>query len=275
MSGKDRLLQTVRENRVVVALRTVRVEVKRQNVALLAGSFAYHALVSLLPLLFLLFVVTGALLDEPMAVFVVESTERYLTPGQSVLVADVVTDDQNRVRASLLSVGVLAWSALKVFRQLDAAFSAVYGTTVDTSVGDQIRDGAAALLAVAFAVLVFYGAEVAYDGFRGAPLVGYARALSVSLGASVAFFPLYRLFPDVEMGLFEAVPGAVLAGVGWAALQRLFTVYLSLTGEYRTYGVFGGFLLLALWLYLAGLLLLGGAVVNAVLGGRIGPSAEG
>ncbi|MDS0298346.1 YihY/virulence factor BrkB family protein [Halogeometricum sp. S1BR25-6] len=275
MSGKNRLLRAVRSNRIAVALRTVRLEVKRQNVALLAGSFAYHALVSLLPLLFLLFVVTGALLDEPMAVFVVERTERYLTPGQSVLVADVVTDDQNRVRASLLSVGVLAWSALKVFRQLDAAFSAVYGTTVDTSVTDQVRDGAAALAAVAFAVLVFYGAEVAYDGVRGVPLVGYARALSVSLGASVAFFPLYRLFPDVEMGPLEAVPGAVLAGVGWTALQRLFTVYLSLTGEYRTYGVFGGFLLLALWLYLAGLLLLGGAVVNAVLGGRIGPSAEG
>lgn len=272
--GTERLLRTVRTNRVVVALRTVRRELKRQNVALLAGSFAYHALVSLLPLLFLLFVVTGVLLDEPMAVFVVESTERYLTPGQSVLVADVVTDDQNRVRASLLSVGVLLWSTLKVFRQLDAAFSAVYGTTADTSFSDQLHDGAVALLAVAFAVFVFYGAEVVYDGVGGVPLVGYARALSVALGASVAFFPLYRLFPDVEMGAFEAVPGALLAGVGWAALQRLFTAYLSLTGEYRSYGVFGGFLLLALWLYLAGLLLLGGAVVNAVLAGRIGSADE-
>ena len=274
MTGSERLRRAVRTNRAVVVLRTLRQEVKRQNVALLAGSFAYHALVSLLPLLFLLFVVTGVLLDEPMAVFVVESTERYLTPGQSLLVADVVTDDQNRVRASLLSVGVLLWSSLKVFRQLDAAFSAVYGTTVDTSIRDQIHDGAAALAAVAFAVFVFYGAEVAYDGFGGAPLVGYARVLSVALGASVAFLPLYRLFPDVEMGLFEAVPGALVAGVGWSALQRLFTAYLSLTGEYRTYGVFGGFLLLALWLYLAGLLLLGGAVVNAVLAGRIGAPDE-
>lgn len=274
MTGRQRLLRAVRTNQVVVALRTIRLEVKRQNVTLLAGSFAYHALVSLLPLLFLLFVVTGFLLDEPMAIFVVESVERYLTPGQTLLVADVVTDDQNRVRASLLSVVVLLWSTLKVFRQLDAAFSAVYGTTTDTSVGDQIRDGAVALFAVAFAVLVFYGAEMAYDGFGGVPLVGYARTLSVSLGAAVAFLPLYRLFPDVEIGVFEAVPGALLAGVGWALLQRLFVAYLSLTGEYRTYGVFGGFLLLALWLYLAGLLLLGGAVVNAVLGGRIGSKVE-
>lgn len=270
MTGTERLFRAVRTNRVVVLLRTVRRELKRQNVALLAGSFAYHALVSLLPLLFLLFAVTGLLLDEPMAVFVVESTERYLTPGQSVLVAD----DQNRVRASLLSVGVLLWSTLKVFRQLDAAFSAVYGTTADTSFSDQIHDGAVALLAIAFAVFVFYGAEVVYDGLGGVPLVGYAQTLSVALGASIAFFPLYRLFPDVEMSAFEAVPGALLAGAGWAVLQRLFTAYLSLTGEYRSYGVFGGFLLLALWLYLAGLLLLGGAVVNAVLAGRIGSADE-
>ena len=274
MRGIDRLKRRAGDNRVVLVLRTIRREIREQNIALLAGSFAYHALVSLLPLLFLLFVVTGFLLDEPVAVFVVESTERYLTPGQSVVIADVVTDDQNRVRASLLSVGVLLWSTLKVFRQLDAAFSAVYGTTGEDSMTDQVRDGVVALFAVAFAVLVFYGVELVFDGLSGVPFVGYAETLSVVLGATVAFFPLYRLFPNVDMGPFEPVPGAVVAGIGWAVLQRVFTLYLSITGRYQAYGVFGGFLLLALWLYLAGLLLLGGAVVNAVLGGRIGTPAD-
>lgn len=251
-------------------VRTIHRLIREQNIALLAGSFAYHALVSLLPLLFLLFVVTGFVLDEPVAAFVVERTDRYLTPGETGLVADVVTDDEDRVRASLLSIGVLLWSTLKVFRQLDEAFSAVYGTTGEDSLTDRIRDGAVAFFAVGFAVLAFYAANVVFDGVSGVPGLGYVRATSVVVGATVAFLPLYLLFPDVDVSVAEAVPGAVVAGVGWAALQRLFTAYLSLTGRYRAYGVFGGFILLALWLYLAGLLLLGGAAVNAVLGGRVG-----
>ncbi|MFC6826111.1 YihY/virulence factor BrkB family protein [Halopelagius fulvigenes] len=274
MRGIKSLRRRVRANRVVVVLGTIRREIREQNIPLLAGSFAYHALVSLLPLLFLLFVVTGFVVDEPLAVFVVESTERYLTPGETLLVADVITDDQNRFRASALSVGVLLWSTLKVFRRLDTAFSAVYGTTGEDSLVDRIRDGAVAFFAVTFAVLAFYGATVGLGDVRSFPGLAFLRSLVVVLGATVAFLPLYLLFPDVDVSVAEAIPGAVVAGVGWASLQRIFALYLELTGEYRTYGVFGGFILLALWLYLAGLLLLGGAVVNAVLGGRIGTAEE-
>jgi membrane protein len=256
-------------------LRTVSRELREQNITLLAGSFAYHALLSLLPLLFLLFVLTGVVLDEPLAVFVVERTERYLTPGESLLVADVVTDREGRFRASVLSVGVLLWGSLKVFRQLDAAFATVYGTASGDSLAGQVRDGAVVFFAVGSAVLAFYGVAVLFDALRHVPLLGYLRSVVVVLGTTVAFLPLYLLFPNVDVSLLEVVPGTVVAGVGWTTLQRLFKFYLGVTGKYEAYGVFGGFLLLALWLYLAGLLLMAGAVVNAVLGGHLGDAAEG
>jgi membrane protein len=267
--GRERLRRWVQTNSTVRTLRTVSRQLRRQNITILAGSFAYHALLSLLPLLFLLFVLTGVVLDEPLAVFVVERTERYLTPGESLLVADVVTDEEGRFRASLLSVGLLLWGSLKVFRQLDAAFATVYGTKSGDSLADQVRDGAVVLFAVGSAVLAFYGVAVLFDEVHGVPLLGVAQSVLVVLGATAALFPLYLLFPNVDVTLLEVVPGTVVAGVGWTALQGLFKLYLGVTGQYEAYGVFGGFLLLALWLYLAGLLLMAGAVVNAVVGGHL------
>nr|WP_276279014.1 YhjD/YihY/BrkB family envelope integrity protein [Halorussus sp. DT72] len=73
----------------------------------------------------------------------------------------------------------------------------------------------------------------------------------------------------VEMSVREALPGAVVAGVGWVALQVLFQFYLAHAGQYQAYGVIGAVLLLLTWLYFAGAVVLLGGVVNSVLGARI------
>jgi len=108
---------------------------------------------------------------------------------------------------------------------------------------------------------------------------------------TVAFLPMYRQFPNPPIPIREAAPGAVFAGAGWTLLQAGFQIYAAGAGQYEAYGVIGGILLLVTWLYFAAVILILGAVTNAVLadksangppfepetgsnGGRVGTSAD-
>ncbi|MFB6359716.1 MAG: YhjD/YihY/BrkB family envelope integrity protein, partial [Halobacteriales archaeon] len=90
------------------------------------------------------------------------------------------------------------------------------------------------------------------------------------VGLFVAFLPLYIRFPDSDVTLREAVPGAGVVAIGWVGLQAAFQGYASLAAGGDLYGVLGGVLLLVTWFYLAAMLILLGAVFNVVLAARDG-----
>lgn len=62
----------------------------------------------------------------------------------------------------------------------------------------------------------------------------------------------------------EALPGAVLAAVGWVVLQIGFRIYTRYAGRYAAYGLIGSALLFVTWFYFASIVVLLGAAVNAV-----------
>lgn len=118
-------------------------------------------------------------------------------------------------------------------------------------------------------------AGAAFAAFEDHPLVAVANPVLLVVGLSVSLFPIYYVFPDLDLSVREVVPGVLIAAVGWAALQSLFQFYVLLFDKQEVYGVIGGVLLLLTWLYLSGFLLLVGGVVNAVLAGRTGaPGGE-
>ena len=81
----------------------------------------------------------------------------------------------------------------------------------------------------------------------------------------VVLFPLYYIFPSQHVTLTGAIPGAVFAGSGWTLLGTAFGVYTTHAGSFQLYGVLGGVLLLLVWFYFAGLVLLLGAALNVVV----------
>jgi len=102
------------------------------------------------------------------------------------------------------------------------------------------------------------------DGTLGTTL----NTLFVLVGLSVALYPLYLVFPDVDLHPVEAVPGTVAAAVGLTALESLFRLYVQVSSTGERYGIVGGIVLVLTWLYFNGLVLLLGAVLNAVLTNR-------
>ncbi|GAA0249459.1 YihY/virulence factor BrkB family protein [Haladaptatus pallidirubidus] len=103
--------------------------------------------------------------------------------------------------------------------------------------------------------------------FSAVPFIELLNPIVLVVALVISFFPMYYLFPSVETTPRGVLPGTVFAAVGWTALQGLFQIYVQVVGSSAS-GVLGAVLLLVTWLYFSGLVLLIGAVLNAVLSHR-------
>lgn len=75
---------------------------------------------------------------------------------------------------------------------------------------------------------------------------------------------LYAAAPDRPHGFRLYTPGTLVALVGWAGLSIAFRQYTTRVNTFGVYGTLGAMILLLLYLYLFGFLLLVGAEVNAL-----------
>jgi membrane protein len=93
------------------------------------------------------------------------------------------------------------------------------------------------------------------------------------LGLTVGLLPIYYVLTPTDTSIGDVLPGTVLAAVGWAVLQSVFQVYVSLSSTAELYGVIGAVILFITWLYFGSLVVLLGATVNVVLD-RDAPSTQ-
>ncbi len=251
--------------RVGATFREIVITVRDNRISFLAASFAYYAFVSILPILLLTFVLVSTLRGEELARLVLRRVTT-LTPTGSDIIRDALTGSTGRLELSVISFLALVWSAVKVFRSLDYAFSRIYDATNDPSLVEQLRDGIVVFAAMTVAAVLLVVVSIPTE-FLSAwlPLGGLLDQVELFVGLLLAFFPLYYLLPPVRVSVLEALPGTVVAAGGWLVLQVVFGVYAEHATRYATYGALGGVLLFVVWLYVAGLLLLVGASVNAVL----------
>lgn len=245
--------------------RDVFSEVRRQNVPFMAGSIAYSAFVSLFPLLLLALLVASALGGQALADLVIRYTGSYLTPTGRELVTDAILRAGSRAELSIVGVFVLGWGVLKVFRGLDVAFSALYGTTRSNDLLDQLRDGVVVLSAIALAVAATFAASAAFALLSWVPFIGVLNPVLLVVGLTLAFFPIYYVYPDRSLAPRQVLPGTVFAAVGWAVLQAVFQVYVSISSTAELYGFVGAVLLVITWLYFSAFVLLLGATINVTL----------
>ena len=250
--------------------RTVAREVRERDATLLAASIAYYTFVSLLPSLVLTAVVATALGGPTLRASVIDLAGRYLLPAGRTLVGDALANTTGRGGITVVGFGLLTWSSLKLFRGVDTAFAHVYGTESRGFLGS-VRAGATVLVAVGVGALGGLGLVAAITVF-GASWVTLLGPVLFATVLAVVLFPVYYLTPSVDVSAREAIPGTIVGAVGWTLLVTGFALYAAVAttdGQLALYGVLGAVLLLVTWFYLAGLVLLLGATVNAVLGGRI------
>ncbi|WP_224449672.1 YihY/virulence factor BrkB family protein [Haloprofundus salilacus] len=242
-------------------------EFSSKNVAFMAGSLAYNAFISLIPLLLLIVLLTSVLGSEQLEGRVSTLVASSLTPATGDLVSGALDSASEGTGLSIVGVVVLLWGTLKIFRGLDTAFSEIYETEDSNEFTDQLRDGLVVFVVLLVGITGMVAASTVFAAFESLPWIGLLNPLVLILGLCIAFLPLYYVFPDTDLSVRSILPGVLTAAVGWALLQGVFQFYIAFSDKSEAYGVLGGVIVLVTWLYFGGLVLLLGAVVNAVVGG--------
>ena len=242
---------------------------RNEQITFLAAAVAYYAFVSLIPLSLLGLVIASVMGGAVFEGQIMETASEFLTPDAQELLVDALAGESGRSGATVVGMGVLLWSALRVFRGLDMAFSQVYGTLGDKSFVGSFVNAVVVFVSIVVGVAAMTVVGTAIERLPAsdiAPQLGFAL-LAATL--TVAFFPLFYFLPDADLDPGEALPGTLLAAFGWMLLGAGFQLYTANAGNFAAYGVLGAALLLVTWLYFGALIVIVGAVVNAVLADRI------
>ncbi|MFC6719142.1 YhjD/YihY/BrkB family envelope integrity protein [Natrialbaceae archaeon GCM10025810] len=250
-----------------VARRVKRVVVLEQ-VTLLSAAVAYYGFVSLVPLgLLTVALATATVGEELIAAQLTASADELLTPTAQELIVEAIGDNSGRRGATVVGILGLLWGSSRIFRGLDRAFSEIYGTVATKSFVDTMWDVLVVVTAIVLglAILAVFETVIVVAPIPGVTVLG---PVFVLLGLVVVFLPLYTVFPGPEIDVREALPGTLVAAVGWFALSRAFALYATFAGDYVFYGALGAVLLVLAWLYVASLVILLGATLNAVIAGR-------
>lgn len=203
-------------------------------------------------------------------------------PGSAFdLITKVITEITQASGSGKLTFGIFAalWTANSGMSALEDALNAVYNVKETRPLWKSygialILTILAALLIIMALTIVLYGSTLAtlvsstiglkpviYWGWR---IVQWPIALFfVSLVASIAYYAA----PNVKQRSWQWFsPGALFATIGWVSASGLLRLYFHFfTGYAKTYGSLGAVMVLLVWLYITGCMLLLGAEVNMVL----------
>lgn len=276
-----------------IAKRT-KVQVKEDNVSLLAAGVAFYALLALFPALVALISLWGLVADPA----TVEDQITSVTDTLPEEAASLVTEQMRSVSESSgggLGIGVVIgiaaalWAASSGMKHLMEAIGAAYdehegrGFVKLRGMALLLTLGAIVFVVAAVAVIAVIPAIVEDTALGGAgrAVARYLPYLALALGFMVGLSILYRLGPDRDDARWRWVSwGAGIATVVWIVASLAFSFYAANFGSYNeTYGSVGAVVILMLWLAITAFSILLGAEVNAEMEAQtaedstVGPAA--
>lgn len=250
----------------------------KDNCLAMAAQLAYYFFFSLFPtLLFLVAIASyfpvATLIDD-----LFRTVGGLMPPEALKIITDQILKISESEDAGLLTLGMLL-----AVSSSSAAMVAIIDTVnraYDVEEGRpwwRVRLTAVLLtLAVAAFILVSFALIIV------GPTVATTLAARLHLGAafewtwkivqwpvvfsltSASMALIYYFAPDVEQDWVWLTPGAILATALWLLMSFVFKYYVGNWGNYtETYGVIGAVMILLLWFYITGLVILLGAELNA------------
>lgn len=257
-------------------IRKIASRASDEHITFYASSIAYYAFFSIIPLLLLTLAIGSFVGEEAFAERIIATVEGHLSASGREIVSQTLEDQSGQVGASVVGVLGLAWSAVKVVRAIDMAFDEVYAADVETPFTRQVLDGLVVLglVGVSVTLMIGVGTFISRPTIVELPYVDIVGWTVLVVGLAIVFLPLYYVMPPQRMSVTAALPGTIVVSVGWLILQAGFQLYSRYAAGFEAYGFIGGVLLFLTWLYFASILLLLGAVVNAVFEQDLGRTAS-
>lgn len=128
------------------------------------------------------------------------------------------------------------------------------------------------ILIVFTLIVVVFGNPIINKFLSKLPSVRYTaiilmpfRYLVVIVALAVVFACMYALIPNRKNKIWDKVPGAVFASLGWTVFSWGFAVYVDRYGVFNMYGSLTTIVIIMLWLYFCMYIFLLGDEVNSFL----------
>jgi len=255
-----------------------------------AAALTYYSLLSLFPALLVAVALLGVFGQDSL----ISDTADYLkeagAPRETIDAVTSALDSAQSQRSTAITALVLGLalslnSASGAFgavgRALNRAWRVDEGRGfVRRKVNDLLWTLVVVVLVLITFVLLFLGGGLASDvlglfglGETAADVWRFARWPAAILSAMLIYAVVYFAAPNVEVRRFQWItPGAVFGVLTSILASGLFFVYVSGFSSYSaTYGAFAGVVILLVWLWLANVVLLFGAELNAAIDVRRSP----
>lgn len=244
-----------------------------------SAMMAYYTLLSLFPLLLvlaniipLLPIDTAQLLDAASSI---------LPENISSIVEPILINYLESGSGGAITIGVITslWSASALVANLRFILNEIYGTT-DIAKNFIVGRILAPLIflgiigAVTVLLFLFIFGETLIQIIEGILNVDFViietifsfRTPILIAVLLIVFSLVYQLIPDIKTPYKYAFPGAVVSTIGMLLLSELFTLYVNNSNnDALSNAAIGSFVALMLYLYFVYLVVLAGAVVNAIV----------
>jgi membrane protein len=255
-------------------------EINDDNISNGAAALAFYSMLALFPALIFLLSVLPYLPIENLSGEVMMMIANALPKEAFEAVSSTIIELTTDKKASLLSFGAVftLWSAsagiYAIMQQLNITYDVKEGRAFWKARGISIllTLGCGAMIVTSFALMVGGGALQAWldSTYVLNPAVSilfqlfrWAVILMLLLGG---FALIYYFGPDVEQEFKFISPGAVMGVVVLILASMGFRLYVENFGNYdASYGSLGAVIVLMMWLYIAGHVILFGSEVNALI----------
>lgn len=264
-------------------IRRIINKLQADDISGLAAQLSYFFLLSLFPLFIFLFTLVAYL---PYSQDEILRTVQTFAPAKSMALIETNLNQIMQGNGKLLSFGIFGtiWSASNGLNAIISAFNRAYDVKETRSYF--IARGMSIILtfAMIFVFLValllpVFGKQIGVFlfsefGFSEEFIMVWntLRWMISSLVLFIVFIMLYWVAPNKKLKCVSVLPGAVFATVGWVGVSFVFSFYVDKIGYYNTtYGSLGGIIVLMIWFYLSGLIIIMGGEINALVGRKKKP----
>ncbi|MEW9500745.1 YihY/virulence factor BrkB family protein [Jeotgalibacillus marinus] len=247
----------------------------------LSAQLAYFFLLSLFPLLIFALALIPYLpiTQQGMLNFFSE-----FAPGEIMSVIEsTITEVNTGDNTGILSIGLLGtlWSASYGMNALMKSFNQAY--EVEETRSFIVARGMAIvwtigmigvfIIALLLPIFGHHIGDIAFSAFglsdQFLTIWNVLRFGVTPFVLIIVFTGLYAFVPNVKIRFVSVIPGAILATAGWLIISFLFAYYVGRFSNYAsTYGSVGGIIVLMVWLYLSGIIMMIGAQVNAIMAAK-------
>jgi len=248
------------------------------NITGQAAMLAYNMLLGIIPIALLGLFIAGQVLSSHAVSHSVVNDLREVFPGTAEHTLDSLLSE---VTNSTTSTGVLAllaslWLGSSFWGALDTAFGRIYSTPSRKWL-EQKRFALSMLIVVLLFMIATVAVPTAQSILRAgvadlpfdlAHVAGFVYAASLAFGVVLLFFCLtiiYLRVPNRRVPWRAVWPGTLGATLAIVVIDYGFPLYLSSISTIARFGTTIVFVLIMLgWFYVLALIILSGAIVNAL-----------